>query len=98
MKKYARRQSKHSRKESHRNSHSVPETIAISRVHESAIHLSDDEEDHEQDEETSSSASHVMRVKVKLWEFGQNDPKKDSGSRLCKLNFAVNYKHFFSSL
>ena len=88
MKKYARRQSKHSRKESQRNSHSVPEMVAISSI-DHAEHLEELEEEDAVDSSSSSSSSHVMRVKVKLWEFGQNDPKKDSGSRLCKLHFAV---------
>ena len=88
MKKYARRQSKHSRKESQRNSHSVPEMVAISSIDHAELHEELEEED-AVDSSSSSSSSHVMRVKVKLWEFGQNDPKKDSGSRLCKLHFAV---------
>lgn len=30
----------------------------------------------------------AMASKVYMWEFAQNDPKRDSGSRLCKLGFA----------
>ncbi|KAI9010688.1 putative ribosome biogenesis protein C16orf42 [Hyaloraphidium curvatum] len=29
-----------------------------------------------------------LSVKVAMWEFGQNDPKRDSGSRLCRLGYA----------
>lgn len=74
--------SKHSRRE-----------LARDKAHERSVSLHLLEEDEEGDdddaeEELTSGTSHTLQVPVKLWEFGQNDPKKDSGSRLTRLGVA----------
>jgi pre-rRNA-processing protein TSR3 len=44
------------------------------------------------DELDTREHKHVMEIKVKLWEFGQNDPRKDSGSRLTRFGYASNMR------
>ena len=40
------------------------------------------------DDERLQIGHRAMQVRVLLWEFGQNDPKRDSGSKLCRHGLA----------
>jgi hypothetical protein len=48
---------------------------------ESLHHNHEEDGEGEEEEEMVVKSAHIMTIPVKLWEFGQNDPKKDSGSR-----------------
>lgn len=40
------------------------------------------------DSGSEGDAKDKLSVRIAMWEFGQNDPKRDSGSRLCRLGYA----------
>lgn len=44
--------------------------------------------DNEDDNISELSQKTSLNVKLFMWEFGQNDPKRDSGSKLSRLGFA----------
>jgi len=48
--------------------------------------------DNDDDDENAISLRHTLRVPVRMWEFGQNDPKRDSGSKLVRLGLAQTLK------
>eukprot|EP01031_Cornospumella_fuschlensis_P037314 gene37314-45303_t len=43
-------------------------------------------------EEGDTSLSSEMEARVYLWEFNQNDPKRDSGVKLCRMGLATRLK------
>ena len=47
-----------------------------------------DEGDEEDEEGEGQGGPSEMECKVWMWEFGQNDPKRDSGSKLRRLGYA----------
>lgn len=60
------------------------------RKREKGYNLSGKEEIDEDEEE--NCATEKPNIKVYLWEFGQNDPKRDSGSKMCRMGFAKKLK------
>lgn len=58
----------------------------VSRTHHPTTAAPDTDELEE--EESPNHSRREMQVRVLLWEFGQNDPKRDSGSKLCRLGLA----------
>eukprot|EP01039_Chlorochromonas_danica_P001570 gene1570-1715_t len=50
------------------------------------------ESDDENEISEESIPKKELSVKVVLWEFGQNDPKRDSGMKLCRLGYAKSLK------
>ena len=56
----------------------------------------DDDEGEDEDDEAIAAAAVAdrctMRVTVAMWEFGQNDAKRDSGSKLCRLGYSRKLK------
>jgi pre-rRNA-processing protein TSR3 len=40
------------------------------------------------DSDVNTNDLHRISVSIMLWEFGQNDPKRDSGSKMCRLGYA----------
>lgn len=56
--------------------------------------VDDDEEDNDVGEATASDEikSILSNSKIYLWEFGQNDTKRDSGSKMCRLGYAKRLK------
>ena len=49
----------------------------------------EEEEDIDEDiDEDGGKKRPQLTVSVCMWEFGQNDPKRDSGSKLCRLGYA----------
>lgn len=54
----------------------------------------DDVDDNDDDEEGDEpvGARRALSVKLWMWEFGQNDPKRDSGSKLRRLGYASGLK------
>ena len=49
--------------------------------------------DNDDDEEDGTGHSRgTIKVLLALWEFGQNDAKRDSGSKLCRLGYARKLK------
>ena len=50
------------------------------------------EDNDDDEEETGLRLKHTLRVPVRMWEFGQNDPKRDSGSKLVRLGLAQTLK------
>jgi pre-rRNA-processing protein TSR3 len=49
--------------------------------------VGDDDEDAE-DDELNAKRSESLECRVFLWEFGQNDSKRDSGSKMVRLGYA----------
>jgi hypothetical protein len=54
-----------------------------------AAAAADDDDD---DNGESPRLNQTLRVAVRMWEFGQNDPKRDSGSKLVRLGLASTLK------
>jgi hypothetical protein len=52
----------------------------------------DDNGDDDDDDGESPRLKQTLRVAVRMWEFGQNDPKRDSGSKLVRLGLASTLK------
>ena len=51
--------------------------------------VDDNDEDHGEDGEGGSTSHNVeMSVNLWMWEFGQNDAKRDSGSKLRRLGYS----------
>lgn len=49
----------------------------------------EEDDDHGLDAGASAAASSErVSARVFMWEFGQNDPKRDSGSKLCRLGYS----------
>jgi pre-rRNA-processing protein TSR3 len=44
------------------------------------------------DDDDVVAAAEASMIRIFMWEFGQNDPKRDSGSKLCRLGYAKTLK------
>lgn len=64
------------------------------RREKSAAAADDDGDDDDNDDNVDINGRRVvkMNVTVAMWEFGQNDAKRDSGSKLCRLGYARKLK------
>mmetsp|Transcript_12340 Transcript_12340/g.16960 ORF Transcript_12340/g.16960 Transcript_12340/m.16960 type:complete len:303 (-) Transcript_12340:6-914(-) len=81
---------RYSRRDAHRQkiSGSSHESV-IAGESSSKIFQGDDYESEDECEEVESTLSpKSLTVGIYLWEFGQNDPKRDSGSKMCRLGYA----------
>jgi pre-rRNA-processing protein TSR3 len=63
--------------------------IATERPHENANLDSEDQHD---DDGANQHSTPKIKVPLWMWEFGQNDPKRDSGSKLQRLGLAKTLK------
>jgi pre-rRNA-processing protein TSR3 len=59
-------------------------------------HFDNDEDDDNEVDPPTSAGDEIRSVlggiKIYMWEFGQNDTKRDSGSKLCRLGYAKRLK------
>jgi hypothetical protein len=87
-----KKQSKHSRREIGRD-----KSLGLSRFPIIPVEIIGTEERGDDDNEDTvsldndniNSTKYVMQIKIKLWEFGQNDPKRDSGSKLTRMGYVL---------
>lgn len=65
-------------------------------VDEAGDHFDNDDEEDDEIEPQPSVGDEIRSllggIKIFMWEFGQNDTKRDSGSKLCRLGYAKRLK------
>ena len=71
-------------RESSRRENSIQENADNSSADEMAMH--------EEEESNAAVRKRSISVRLCMWEFGQNDPKRDSGVKLRRMGFADSLK------
>jgi hypothetical protein len=70
----------------------LAENLDIAETHAAASQEDDDGDEEEEDSDDEDVEIKDLKVKIRMWEFSQNDPKRDSGSKLVRCGMAKTLK------